>query len=58
MEKFMEGRKTYTGLVIALIGVFGLAAYITPAEAGEAMNHVFELVGIAMAVYGRVVAKP
>lgn len=56
--KGLEGRKTYLGLIIALIGVFGLAKYITPEEATLVVNHIFEIVGIAIALYGRIVTKP
>ena len=57
MQKFLEGKKTYIGLAIALVGVFGLTEYISAVEAERAMQLGFELVGIAIAVYGRFVAK-
>ena len=57
MQKFLEGKKTYIGLVVALVGVFGLASYVSPAEATELINNLFSIVGICFAIYGRVVAK-
>jgi len=56
--KKLEGKKTYIGLVVALIGVLNLTKYISPEEAEHAMKLIFELIGIAIAVYGRAVAKP
>ena len=58
MSKFLSGKKTYLGLAVALIGVFGLAKYISPDEATAIINGVFEIVGIVFAIYGRYVARP
>lgn len=58
MLNLLEGKKTYIGLAVALIGVLGLTNYITPDETEQAMSLIFELAGILIAVYGRFVAKP
>lgn len=52
-----KGKKTYIGLAIALIGIFGISNIISPAEAETTIKLLFELVGIAIAVYGRIVTK-
>ena len=57
MTKFFEGKKTYIGLVVALIGVFGLGSYISPTEATELVNNLFAITGIIVAIYGRIATK-
>ena len=58
ISNLLEGRKTYIGLVIALIGVLGLNKYVAEAELAELLNKTLEVVGLAMAMYGRYKAKP
>ena len=58
MKQILEGKKTYIGLAITLFGLFGLVAYITPEETERVFTMLFEFVGIGIAVYGRIVAKP
>jgi len=55
--KILEGRKTYIGLAITLAGIFGLTSYVSDAEITTALNSLFELVGVAIAVYGRYATK-
>lgn len=57
MKNFLQGKKTYISLAVALIGVFGLASYVTPTEATELINSIITVIGIVGAVYGRVVTK-
>ena len=58
LSKLLEGKKTYIGLAIALLGVFGFGSIISESEANQAVNLVVELVGIIVAIYGRIKAKP
>jgi hypothetical protein len=58
MEKFLEGKKTYIGLVIALLGVLGLGDLISEGELTVVVDAVLQIAGIAIAAYGRLVAKP
>jgi len=58
MKKFLEGRKTFLGIIVILVGMFGLTNFITPDETEIAFNSIIELVGVIITVYGRVVAKP
>lgn len=57
MMKFLEGKKTYIGLAVTLAGVFGLSEYVLPSEIEIAGESIMTLIGIAIAVYGRYVAK-
>lgn len=58
MKKYLEGKKTFLGLAIALMGVFGLARFVSPEETTTIVNNLFEVVGIALAIYGRIKARP
>lgn len=53
----LQGKKTYIGLALTLYGVLGISEYITPQETANVLNKIFELIGIAIAVYGRYSAK-
>lgn len=53
MVDFMNGRKTYAALVIVLLGYLGLADFITDDEVGKLTDSVAQIVGIAIAFYGR-----
>ncbi len=52
-NNMFNGRKTYLGLAIALLGVFGAGSLIAPDEMEKTVNLIMELAGIAFAVYGR-----
>ena len=53
----LEGKKTYIGLAVALIGVLGISSYITETETADLLNKLFEIAGILMAIYGRIMVK-
>lgn len=55
ISTMLKGKKTYIGLIIALIGVFGVGQYITPVEGTTLVNNIWSTVGILMAIYGRIV---
>lgn len=57
LSKILEGKKTYIGIIIAVIGMTSLTQYISPEEMETTMKAIFELVGITLAVYGRAVAR-
>jgi len=53
----LDGKKTYIGIALMVISMFGLTKYITPAEAESMINLIVGLVGIGVSVYGRYSAK-
>jgi hypothetical protein len=60
MEKiqiFLEGKKTFIGIGLMVVGLLNLSQFITPAELTGLVDHSFEIIGIILAIYGRVVAK-
>jgi len=57
MENILKGKKTFIGIAVTVIGMTGLAAYITPVEFELLINSVLEVVGVVLAVYGRIVAN-
>ena len=58
MSNFLQGRKTYLGLAVVLLGVFGFGGLVSEEELSHSVDLVLELVGIVLAVYGRFVARP
>ncbi len=56
--KLLEGKKTYLGLLIALLGVVGLGDFLSEAEASATWDSVAQIVGLVIALYGRFVARP
>lgn len=49
----LQGYKTYIGLLVTLFGVLGLTKYVAPEDLDKALQLTFELLGIALAAYGR-----
>ena len=58
LSKLLDGRKTFIGIAIALAGALGLGSVVSEGEANHFVDLLIELVGLAVAVYGRVKAKP
>jgi len=52
----LSGYKTYIGLGITFLGILGFGNLISEEEAGKAINIIVELVGLGVAVYGRIKA--
>ena len=57
IKQILDGRKTYIGLIVTLVGILGLSKYITDGETTTLLNSVFEIVGVIIAIYGRAVTK-
>ena len=57
MIKFLEGKKTYIGLALALFGALGGSNLISEGELAQLLDSIFEVVGILFAAYGRYVTK-
>jgi len=56
-KKYMEGIKTFVGILIALLGALGLGEIISNDEAMIVVDSVAQFVGLAIAVYGRIKAR-
>ena len=54
----LEGKKTFIGILIALSGTLGLYKYISEGDLTTFLNVGTELVGLAIAAYGRYKVKP
>jgi len=50
IKKFMDGKKTFTGLFVAVLG-------ITEGEAAEIINIIFTFAGIIETAWGRYAAR-
>jgi len=57
LSHFMEGKKTYVGIVVLALGAFGAGSFITASEVSEIYDIILKLVGIGLAIYGRYAAK-
>lgn len=57
-SKLLEGRKTFIGIAIALAGALGLGSVLSEGEANHVVDLVIELVGLVIAIIGRIKAKP
>ena len=54
----LEGKKTYIGLIISLVGALGLFKYVSEGDLTTTLNTLFEIGGLALATYGRFKAQP
>ena len=57
MNTFLEGKKTYIGIAVVLVGFFGLSSLISDAEIASSIDSIIQLTGVAVAVYGRYATK-
>lgn len=53
----LNGYKTYSGLVIILLGFIGVGDLISEAEVATAIDNVAQFAGILIAFYGRLVTR-
>ena len=60
MKDGMQGLKTYTGIVVTLLGLImtALKVNITTDEIQPIVNAFFEFGGMVLAAYGRYKAQP
>lgn len=49
----LEGKKTYIGLVIIVLGWLGIGGIISESDVTIVVDNIIQLVGIVIAVYGR-----
>jgi hypothetical protein len=52
----LDGYKTFIGIAVSFLGLMGFGDIISEGEATELINLSMQLVGLLMAVYGRLVA--
>ena len=57
LRMVLEGYKTYTGIIIALAGALGFFSYVSESDLTTTLNTLFTIVGLAVAAYGRYVAR-
>lgn len=53
MQTFMEGKKTYIGIIMLLLGAIGVSKYVTNTEVSSIVDSVLQIVGAVVAIYGR-----
>jgi len=54
----LEGKKTYAGIATMLLAFLGQQLGVDLGDGTEIIAAVVTLVGAALAIYGRLVAKP
>ena len=54
----LEGKKTYTGIAAMLLAMLGQQLGVDLGDGTELITAVVTLIGAALAIYGRLVAKP
>jgi hypothetical protein len=57
MQSFLDGKRTWIGLIITVAGVFGLSKYISSDELTNILNVVFTLIGLVITAYGNYKAQ-
>lgn len=53
----LEGYKTYTGIVVALLGAIGISKFFTDGEVTQIADIIITVAGLVIAAYGRYKAK-
>ncbi len=57
MQSFLDGKRTWIGLIVTIIGATGLSKYIAPDQTTALLDALFQVVGIAIAVIGNARAQ-
>lgn len=52
MQSFLDGKRTWIGLAVTIIGATGLSKYIAPDQATALLDALFQVVGIVIAIWG------
>lgn len=52
MLNFMQGSRTWAGLIIIIFGWVGLSDIVTEGQVSTIIDIVMQLVGMAIAIYG------
>ena len=52
MQIFLDGKKTWIGLLLIALGYFGWGDLISADKLGQTFDLVTQLVGLAVSVYG------
>jgi len=50
----MTGYKTYVGIIVTIVGMTGLAKYVSSEQLTVVLNNVFEIAGIVMTIVGAI----
>lgn len=57
MNNFLEGKKTYIGIIVVIIGWLGFGDLVTEDNVGLIVDNVIQLIGIIVTIYGRYKAR-
>ena len=49
----LDGKKTYIGIIVALVGALGLFKYVSEGNLTTTLNTLAEIAGLLLAAYGR-----
>ena len=48
----LDGKKTWIGIIITILGFFGLGYLVNGQQLGELINAGLQIVGLVMTIYG------
>jgi len=52
MQKFLEGYKTWSGIILTIVGLIGLPSWISEGQLSSLLESLFVILGILVSVYG------
>ena len=52
MQSFLDGKRTWIGLAVTIIGATGLSKSVAPDQAAALFDALFQVVGIIIAICG------
>lgn len=52
MKNFLDGKKTWIGLLITILGFFGVGEMFGNENISKLLDLIFQTIGIAYAMYG------
>ena len=52
MQSFLDGKRTWIGLILTVAGIIGAGKYISNDNLSQLLDLIFQVVGLVVAVYG------
>lgn len=57
MQKFLDGKRTWIGLIVTVAGMTGMGKYIGGESLSQLLDLIFQVAGIVIATYGNFKAQ-
>lgn len=57
MQSFLDGKRTWIGLIVTIFGMTGMSKFVAPEQLTTLLDLLFQVLGIAITIYGNAKAQ-